>query len=180
MKVEKTSLEGCYIITPKIFKDERGEFLETFHNKKFNDLAGVKTKFIQDNLSISKKGVLRGLHYQKGKFSQAKLVSVVEGEILDVCVDLRKNSNTFGEHFSIILNSDERKQIYIPRGFAHGFLTLSDVAIFSYKCDNYYNKESERGIIYNDSNLNINWGINEKDLVLSAKDRELPTFKSLK
>lgn len=178
MKIKQTNLEGCYLITPNVFEDKRGVFYETFNSETFQKLVGVDTVFVQDNQSTSKKGVLRGLHFQDGEYSQAKLVSVSYGSVLDVCVDIRKGSSTFGQHFSVILNSENRNQVYIPRGFAHGFLTLSDTVIFNYKCDNYYNKASEKGIIYNDSTLNIDWGIYQEDLILSDKDKKLPTLKT--
>ena len=177
MKVEETHLKGCFVITPQVFKDERGYFFESFNKSKFEELTNASTNFVQDNQSTSSKGVLRGLHLQTGEFEQAKLVRVIRGEVLDVCVDLRKKSRTFGQHFSIVLNEKENKQLYIPRGFAHGFLTLSDNTIFAYKCDNYYNKASESGIVYNDKTLKINWGL-EKGLLLSNKDKELPTFET--
>ncbi len=178
MRVEETNLKGCYIITPKIFEDTRGEFFESFNKQKFFELTGLDAIFVQDNQSVSSRGVLRGLHFQTGDFKQTKLVRVVKGKILDICVDLRKDSDTFGEHFSIILDSKTNQQLFIPKGFAHGFLTLSKSAIFNYKCDNYYNKESERGIIYNDKALNIDWGISD-NLIISEKDKELPTFENL-
>lgn len=177
MIVEETKLKGCFVLTPKIFKDSRGVFFESYKMKDFEASTGVNTIFVQENQSTSIKGTLRGLHFQKGKFSQSKLLRVVLGEVLDVCVDLRQGSATFGEHFSIILDSKLNQQIFIPKGFAHGFLTLSDTAILSYKCDEYYNSESEGGIIYNDSKLAIDWSYPEEDLVLSEKDKALPTFK---
>ncbi len=133
--------------------------------------------FVQDNESQSSKGVLRGLHYQTGEHAQAKLVRVVKGRVLDVVVDIRKDSKTFGDHFSIELNSENKTQLYVPRGFAHGFIVLEDETIFSYKCDNLYNKASEAGIIYNDEDLNINWELSENDFIISEKDAVLPKFK---
>ena len=177
MKVEETRLKGCYIITPRIFEDFRGEFFESFNKQKFQELTGVETTFVQDNQSVSKKGVLRGLHFQAGNYTQAKLVRVVQGEVLDVCVDLRESSETFGKYFSVVLDTKAQQQLYIPKGFAHGFLTLSERAIFHYKCDNYYHKESECGIIYNDKTLNIDWGISENNVIISEKDEKLPTFQ---
>ncbi|GAA4802379.1 dTDP-4-dehydrorhamnose 3,5-epimerase [Litoribaculum gwangyangense] len=178
MKVIETNLKGCYIIEPKIFEDKRGYFFESFNNDKFNELISSNIKFIQDNESFSSKGVLRGLHYQRGEFAQAKLVRVVKGSVLDVAVDLRKNSPTFGEHFKIELNEYNKMQLFIPRGFAHGFLVLSETAIFSYKCDNLYNKESEGGIIFNDPELNINWQMQDEELIISEKDIVLPPLKN--
>ena len=141
MKVTETKLQGCYILEPKVFKDKRGFFFESFNEATFNTLIGQNIKFVQDNESFSSKGVLRGLHYQTGEYTQAKLVRVVKGSVLDVAVDLRKESITFGQYFSIELTEENKKQLFIPRGFAHGFVVLSDTAIFSYKCDNFYNKK---------------------------------------
>ncbi|MEC3906291.1 dTDP-4-dehydrorhamnose 3,5-epimerase [Tamlana sp. 2201CG12-4] len=177
MTLTETFLEGCFVIEPQIFEDKRGGFFEAFNKKVFESKTGIATHFVQDNISVSKKGVLRGLHFQKGDFAQAKLVSVLKGKVLDVCVDIRKTSPTFGEHFSIILDEENRKQVYIPKGFAHGFLALADNTIFSYKCDNYYNKGSESGILYNDEALNIDWELPTSDLILSEKDQELKPFK---
>jgi len=179
MVVEETYLKGCYVITPKLFKDERGYFLETFNEKEFSEKTGIQTKFVQDNLSKSSKGVLRGLHFQEGNSAQAKLVQVIEGKVLDVCVDLRMDSPTFGKHFSIFLDGLNKKQLYVPRGFAHGFIVLKNNTIFSYKCDNYYNKASESGVKFNDKTLNIDWGFPEKDIIVSEKDNDLLTFKDL-
>lgn len=174
MTVEETYLKGCFVITPNVIKDQRGYFFESFNKTEFETKTGIVTNFVQDNQSQSSKGVLRGLHFQTGAFSQAKLVRVIKGKVLDVCVDLRSESTTFGKHFSILLDDIEHKQLYIPRGFAHGFLVLEDNSIFSYKCDNYYNKASERGIIYNDKDLNIDWNFPKEDLILSTKDKNLP------
>lgn len=179
MKFEETYLKGCFIITPTLFKDERGFFFESFNKKKFERETSVKVNFVQDNQSKSSKHVLRGLHFQKGQFSQSKLIKVVKGKILDVCVDIRPDSHTFGKYFSIILDDIEHKQLYIPKGFAHGFIALEDDTILSYKCDNFYNKESESGIIFNDDELDIEWGVPENLLKLSDKDKKLPAFKKL-
>ncbi|WP_460189741.1 dTDP-4-dehydrorhamnose 3,5-epimerase [Urechidicola sp. KH5] len=176
MQVEKTNLLNCLVLLPNVFKDKRGYFLESFNEKKFKESTGLKVNFVQDNESFSSKGVLRGLHFQKGAFAQAKLVRVIKGEVLDIAVDIRPKSPTFGEHFSIVLSEKNKKQLFIPRGFAHGFLVLSDTAIFSYKCDNYYKKSSEGGIIYNDPTLNIDWQFPEEDLIISEKDKLLPTL----
>ena len=154
-------------------------FFESYKKEAFNEALGQEVNFVQDNESFSSKGVLRGLHFQKGAFAQAKLVRVVHGSVLDVAVDLRPDSTTYGEHFSIKLSADNKNQLFVPRGFAHGFVVLSDTAVFSYKCDNYYNKESERGIIYNDPTLNIDWMLPSDQLQLSEKDLLLPKFKSL-
>lgn len=179
MKVEETYLKGCFVITPKVFNDERGYFLETFNQKVFSKETGIKTNFVQDNLSKSSKGVLRGLHFQEGDSAQAKLVQVISGKVLDVCVDLRKNSITFGKHFSILLDGINKQQLYVPRGFAHGFIVLENDTVFSYKCDNYYDKSSESGIIFNDEYLNIDWGFPEDKMIVSEKDKNLLTFKNV-
>lgn len=170
MTVKETKLKGCFIIDPKVFEDSRGYFFESFNQEAFNRLIGKNINFIQDNESFSTKGVLRGLHFQKGEHAQAKLVRVIKGRVLDVAVDIRKDSPTFGEHVSLELSEENKKQLFVPRGFAHGFIVLSDTAIFSYKCDNYYSKESEGGIIYNDKQLNIDWKLNEDEFIISEKD----------
>ncbi|MGB0185841.1 MAG: dTDP-4-dehydrorhamnose 3,5-epimerase [Flavobacteriaceae bacterium] len=179
MKIVQTSLKGCVVLTPRVFSDGRGRFFESYKKEAFNEALGQEVNFVQDNESFSSKGVLRGLHFQKGAFAQAKLVRVVHGSVLDVAVDLRPDSTTYGEHFSIELSADNKNQLFVPRGFAHGFVVLSDTAVFSYKCDNYYNKESESGIIYNDPTLNIDWILPSEQLQLSEKDLLLPKFKSL-
>jgi dTDP-4-dehydrorhamnose 3,5-epimerase len=176
MKVTETYLKDCFVITPNVFNDKRGYFFESFNKEKFESLIGTSINFIQDNQSRSTKGVLRGLHFQTGEFEQAKLVRTVKGSILDVCVDLRKNSKTFGQYFSIILDDKNHLQLFIPRGFAHGFLSLENNTIINYKCDNYYNKNAEKGIIYNDKTLNIDWNIDNSKVILSDKDKELPDF----
>ncbi len=178
MKVTKTALKDCFIIEPAVFFDERGCFFESYHHIKFTKYIGQEICWIQDNQSVSSKGVLRGLHYQRGKYQQAKLVRVIQGEVLDVIVDIRPDSKTYGQYIKEILNDRNQKQIFIPKGFAHGFLVLSNTAIFSYKCDNYYNKEAEGGIIYNDSELNIEWNLEGiENLIISDKDLSLPSFK---
>lgn len=177
MKVEEIYLKGCFVITPCIFQDERGYFFESFNKLKFEKETGVATSFIQDNQSKSSKYVLRGLHFQIGRFAQSKLVRVVKGKVLDVCVDLRQGSPTFGKYFSIILDDTQHKELFIPKGFAHGFVVLEDDTVFSYKCDNYYDKSSEQGIIYNDKDLAIDWHLPSEELILSDKDKLLPTFK---
>ena len=178
MKVTETHLKGCFIIEPTVFNDERGSFFESFHQKKFEEKTGLKVNFVQDNQSISQRGVLRGLHFQKGKFAQSKLVRVIKGSVLDVAVDLRKDSSTFGKHFSIILSEKNKLQLFIPRGFAHGFVVLEDDTIFSYKCDNYYNKSAEGGVMYNDPYLNIDWMLEEDEIKLSVKDRKYKNFST--
>lgn len=179
MKAIKTKLEDCFVIEPTIFNDERGYFFESFNNNLFNKITGTNTVFVQDNESYSTKGVLRGLHFQKGGFAQAKLVRVVKGKVLDVAVDIRKDSKTYGEHVSVELSEDNKRQLFVPKGFAHGFVVLSDTAIFSYKCDNFYNKNAERGVIYNDSTLNIDWELPENKLIISEKDLFLPKFENV-
>ncbi|MGK0326138.1 MAG: dTDP-4-dehydrorhamnose 3,5-epimerase [Polaribacter sp.] len=176
MKVKETQLEGCFVIEPKIFDDNRGSFFESFNKTVFEKLIGLKIDFVQDNQSISQRGILRGLHFQKGKFAQAKLVRIIQGEVLDVVVDARKDSKTFGQSFSCILSGENNKQLFIPKGFLHGFSVLEDNTIVSYKCDNYYNKESEGGVIFNDPELNIDWMLGEDEIVLSEKDGKLKTF----
>ncbi len=179
MTAIETSLKGCFILEPKVFGDERGFFFESYNNLFFNNLIKDSVSFVQDNESYSNKGVLRGLHYQKGDYAQAKLVRVTKGEVLDVAVDLREASPSFLQYEAIILSEENKKQLYIPRGFAHGFIVLSDVALFNYKCDNYYNKDSEGGIIYNDLTLDIDWKLDSKSFIISEKDKILPTVKEL-
>lgn len=178
MIIEESNLKGCYIIKPSVFEDDRGYFFESFNKQKFQKLTGLDIDFVQDNQSLSQKGVLRGLHFQRGEYAQAKLVRVIKGRVLDVAVDLRENSPTYGNHFSIELSEENKVQLYVPRGFAHGFAVLENDTIFSYKCDNYYNKESEGGIIYNDTTLRIDWKLEEKEILLSNKDKILPDFKT--
>jgi dTDP-4-dehydrorhamnose 3,5-epimerase len=174
MKIVETKLKGCFILQPTVFSDNRGYFFESFNQNGFNTALGINVNFVQDNESFSSRGVLRGLHYQKGEYAQAKLVRVIKGKVLDVAIDLRKSSPTYGQHISVELSEINKKQLFVPRGFAHGFVVLSETAIFSYKCDNYYNKESEDGIIYNDFQLGIDWQIPEKELIISEKDLILP------
>ncbi|MCL4117198.1 UNVERIFIED_CONTAM: hypothetical protein GTU68_045254 [Idotea baltica] len=179
MKVEETYLKGSYLISPKIFEDSRGYFLESYNESKFQEATDLTVKFVQDNQSKSNRGVLRGLHFQTGEHAQAKLVKVIKGSVLDVIVDLREESDTFGKYYSIILDDKKKQQLYIPRRFAHGFLVLEDNTIFSYLCDNFYNSTSEKGIIYNDSTINIQWNFPEDQLILSEKDLCSPTFENL-
>ena len=179
MQAKETILKGCYILEPTIFKDDRGYFFESYNHRAFCEAIGSNVNFVQDNQSYSKKGVLRGLHFQKDNYAQAKLVSVIQGIIQDVVVDLRKDSPTFAQHFSIELDSATKKQIFVPRGFAHGFLTLSDTAEVFYKCDNYYSKEAEGGIVYDDYSLGIKWKMNQEDIILSNKDISLANFENL-
>ncbi|MFY0483721.1 dTDP-4-dehydrorhamnose 3,5-epimerase [Flavobacterium sp. PLA-1-15] len=175
-----TKLEGCYILEPKVIFDERGYFMESFNEKRFQEGIGQEIHFVQDNQSYSSKGVLRGLHYQTGEHAQAKLVRVLSGEVLDVAVDIRPDSETFGEYVSVLLSAENQKHFFVPRGFAHGFLVLSETATFFYKCDNFYNKESEGGIIYNDSKVNIDWQLSGEELIISEKDRVQPTIDNAK
>ena len=166
-----TAFEGLVIIEPKVFKDDRGYFFESFNQSIFEEQIGP-VQFVQDNESFSTYGVVRGLHFQQGAFAQAKLIRVVKGAVLDVAVDLRKKSPTFGQHFSIELTSDNHRQLFIPRGFAHGFSVLSEEVIFQYKCDNLYAPQSEQGIAWNDPKLAIDWRIPTDKIVLSAKDQQ--------
>ncbi len=179
MQITETHLKGCYVLEPIIFEDERGLFVETFKKDEFEKATGQNINFMQHNQSISKLGVLRGLHLQTGEFAQSKLVTVVKGEVLDVVVDLRKNSETFGRHFKLRLSEENKKSIFIPKGMAHGFLTLSKEAVFTYTCDAYYHPASESGILYSDNALNIDWEYPEESLILSEKDKKLPTLKAL-
>ncbi|MBG24865.1 MULTISPECIES: dTDP-4-dehydrorhamnose 3,5-epimerase [Croceibacter] len=178
MIINKTPLKDCYSIEPRVFHDERGYFYEQFNEQIFQAETKLNVKFVQDNVSESKFGVIRGLHYQQGIHSQAKLVTVLEGEVLDVAIDLRKNSPSFGKQFSMILSSENKKQLFVPKGFAHGFSVLSKTARFFYKCDEYYNKESETGIKYNDETLNIDWQLKDGEIIVNDKDKHLPGFKS--
>jgi dTDP-4-dehydrorhamnose 3,5-epimerase len=173
MKFIKTEIPDVYIIEPSVFGDNRGYFLESYNQKKLEEVVG-KTSFIQDNESKSSKGVLRGLHFQKPPFEQAKLVRVVEGEVLDVAVDIRKNSKTYGKHVSVLLSGENKRQLFVPRGFAHGFLVLSNSATFAYKVDNTYAPEFDAGIRWDDKQLNIQWGLEDSMIKVSAKDAELP------
>ncbi len=177
MELQKTPLKDCFLLKPKVFRDDRGVFYETYNQKVFEKTTELKIDFVQDNQSISSKGVLRGLHFQNGEMAQAKLVRVVKGKVLDIVVDIRKGSETFGKSFSIVLDDVEQLQLFVPRGFAHGFITLSEQSIFSYKCDNYYNKASESGIIYNDATLALDWHLPKEEFIISEKDLELPTFE---
>ena len=179
MTATETKLKGCFIIELNVFKDSRGYFFESFNQNKFNELIGGDINFIQDNESFSSKGVLRGLHFQTGEYAQAKLVRVVKGTVLDVVVDMRKESPTFSKHFSIELSEDNKTQLFVPRGFAHGFIVLSETAIFSYKCDNFYNKASEQGLRYDDPSLGIDWKLPPNEFIVSDKDLVLPTLSTI-
>lgn len=178
MQIENTFIDGCFIIHDNIIYDNRGYFFENFNKRKFQEKTGLSINFVQDNQSTSTaRGILRGLHFQIGEFCQAKLVSVINGTVLNVAVDLRKESKTFGKHISVKLSDKTKKQMFIPRGFAHGFLVLSNRADFFYKCDNFFDKKSGSGIIYNDPDLKIDWQIPEKDIILSEKDKLLPLLR---
>ena len=179
MKFKQLQLEGCILIEPDIYQDHRGCFFESFNQKDFVQNFGLNVNFVQDNVSVSKKGTLRGLHYQKGNYAQAKLVVVLVGKVLDVVVDLRQKSPTFGQYLSVELSGENRRQLFIPRGMAHGFLVLEDDTLFHYKCDNYYNKSSESGVRFNDPNIAIDWQMNHHDIILSEKDKKLPYFREL-
>ena len=172
----QTEIDGVWIIEPKVFNDARGYFMEAFKKEEFEANIG-KVNFIQDNDSKSSYGVLRGLHYQKGEFCQAKLVRVIKGEVLDVAVDLRESSPTFGKYVSVLLNEENKRQFFIPRGFAHGFLVLSEEAIFTYKVDNAYAPQAEASVLYNDKDLSIDWPINENQIIMSDKDKTAKAFK---
>ena len=182
-KIE-TGIKDLFIIEPQIFEDSRGFFLESYNYNTFKEL-GIENIFVQDNHSKSLKGVLRGLHFQKDEYSQAKLVRVLKGAVLDIAIDLRKNSKTFRKYVTVELSEKNKKMFFIPRNFAHGFLTLEDNTEFFYKCDNFYNPKSEAGIMWNDKDLNIEWnfkkyGINENELIISEKDKKNMSFKEYK
>ena len=176
MKVTKTNIEGLLLLEPDLFRDDRGYFFESYNKEKYDDIA-LDINFVQDNISQSKKETVRGLHYQVGDKAQGKLCQVISGKILDVAVDIRFGSPTFGKHYAHLLNTEKKMQIWIPPGLAHGFSVLSDEAIFSYKCTNYYSKEHERSIIFNDSDLNIDWQV--KNPVVSEKDLRAKKFSEI-
>lgn len=175
MTIETTFIKDLLIINPTVFEDTRGYFFEAYNKSNLAN-SGITIDFVQDNQSFSKRGTLRGLHYQNPPFAQTKLVRVLQGEIIDVAVDIRKNSATYGQHFAIRLSAENKKQLLIPHGFAHGFSVLSQTAIVMYKCDQFYNKESEGGIRFDDPTLNIDWGMDLKDAIVSDKDLVLPSF----
>lgn len=174
MQVEATKLAGCFILKPTVFHDNRGYFFESFNKQKFEELTGQSGDFVQDNQSKSNLGTIRGLHFQKGDSAQAKLVRVLEGEVLDVAVDIRPSSATYGQYVAIKLNTENNYQLYIPRGFAHGFAVLSETAVFAYKCDNIYDKAAEGGIKFDDPTLNIDWLLDPSAYIISEKDQILP------
>jgi dTDP-4-dehydrorhamnose 3,5-epimerase len=176
MRIEQTPLQDCFIVHEKVHGDARGYFIETFNQRDFNAASGLDILFVQDNQSRSSKGVLRGLHMQRGAAAQAKLVRVLEGSVLDIAVDLRKGSPSFGQHYAIELTADNHKQFFVPAGFAHGFVVLSEAATFFYKVDKFYEPGDEVGIMYNDSALNIDWKLADNEIILSEKDKTLGSF----
>jgi dTDP-4-dehydrorhamnose 3,5-epimerase len=176
MRIEQTPLQDCFIVHEKVHGDARGYFIETFNQRDFNAASGLDMLFVQDNQSRSSKGVLRGLHMQRGAAAQAKLVRVLEGSVLDIAVDLRKGSPSFGQHYAIELTADNHKQFFVPAGFAHGFVVLSETATFFYKVDKFYEPGNEVGIMYNDKDLNINWQLADNEIILSEKDKTLGSF----
>ena len=180
MNINESPIKGCFIIQPSVFEDHRGYFYESFNQKLLDKAIGYSPLFVQDNQSQSSFGVLRGLHLQFGEWAQAKLIRAVEGRILDVVVDVRLDSPQFGEHFSIELSEENKNQIFVPRGFAHGFAVLSDRATIHYKADNYYNKESESGLLFSDMELNIDWKLPLDSITTSEKDLVLPTLSKFK
>lgn len=179
MEIIKTDIPGVLIIEPTLFGDDRGYFFESFNEREFREKSGFKVHFVQDNESLSRYGVVRGLHFQRPPYAQSKLVRVVKGEVVDVAVDIRPNSPTFGHHVAVRLSADSHRQFFIPKGFAHGFSVLSDEVIFQYKCDAFYNKESEGAIAWNDPDLAIDWQLPVADIILSDKDSHHPLLKDL-
>lgn len=179
LELEKTPLQDCFLLKPSVFIDKRGTFYESYNQRRFEETTGLNMNFVQDNQSTSKKGVLRGFHFQKAPHGQAKLVRAVAGEVLDVVVDLRPDSPTYRKSYKVVLSDDNKLELFVPTGFAHAFLTISEASIFSYKCDKYYNHESETGIIWNDPTLAIDWEFPKENIILSEKDALLPTFKQL-
>ena len=180
MKFSRAEIPNIIIIEPNVFIDQRGYFFESFKENELNEFLGYDVKFCQENESKSSYGVLRGLHYQESPFAQAKLVRVIQGSVLDVAVDIRKDSSTFGKYVAIELNDQNKRQLFIPRGFAHGFIALSETVIFSYKVDNYYNRELDRGIAFDDPALEINWKLKKSDIKISDKDIYQPSFDDIK
>ena len=176
MTIEQTPLNDCFIIHEKVHGDARGYFIETYNQRDFKAATGLEIEFVQDNQSRSTKGVLRGLHMQRGSSAQAKLVRVLEGAVLDIAVDLRKGSPSFGQHYAIELTADNHKQFFVPAGFAHGFVVLSETATFFYKVDKFYEPGNEVVIMYNDNDLNIDWRLSESEIILSEKDKTLGSF----
>jgi len=178
MQVETTGFEGLFVLTPSVFADDRGFFFESYNRESYLK-AGLDYHWVQDNQSHSKHGVIRGLHFQKAPFAQTKLLWVVQGEILDIVVDLRKGQPTYGKSFSVILTAENKKQLLVPKGFAHGFSVLSASADVMYKCDALYNKQSESGLLFNDPLLNIDWKLSQEEIIVSEKDLVLPTFDNI-
>ncbi len=178
MNIIETGIDGLVIIEPKIFSDDRGYFFESYNTSKLAEY-GIKDSFVQDNESRSKYGTLRGLHYQKPPYTQSKLVRVIDGMVLDVAVDFRKGSSTYGKSYSVELSGENKRQFYVPRGFLHGFVVLSEYATFAYKCDNIYAPTHDGGVIFSDTDLGIDWKINHDDILLSSKDNELPKFSDI-
>lgn len=179
MNYLSTALSGVFILEPRVYCDSRGYFMETYQKDSFDEYIG-ETHFIQDNESKSSYGVLRGLHYQKGEYAQAKLVRVIKGKVLDVAVDIRPGSPTYGQHVAVELTEDNKRQLFIPRGFAHGFLVLSEEVIFCYKVDNIYAPQAEGSVLYNDPEIGIDWPITPEDIILSAKDQNAPLLKDIR
>lgn len=179
MATIKTDIEGVLIIEPRVFGDERGYFFESFNEERFRAVTGLDIRFVQDNESKSRKGVLRGLHFQREPYAQAKLVRVVRGKVLDVAVDIRKGSPTLGKYVAVELSGDNHRQLFIPKGFAHGYVVLEDDTIFQYKCDEFYHPEAEGGIAWNDPEIGIDWGVAENEVILSEKDKNRPTLNEI-
>ena len=179
MKVQQTNIEGVYIVESVLHGDERGYFMESFSERDFEAQTGLKVRFVQDNESCSRKGVLRGLHFQKEPYAQAKLVRVVQGRVLDVAVDIRPESQTFGKYVATELSAENHRQMFIPKGFAHGYVVLEDDTVFQYKCDEYYHPEAEGGIAWNDPQIAIDWGVAENEVILSEKDKHRPLLSEL-
>jgi dTDP-4-dehydrorhamnose 3,5-epimerase len=178
MNLVKTKLDGLVVLKPTVFNDSRGYFMESYNQKNINKLLG-NVNFVQDNESESSRGVLRGLHFQKPPYTQSKLVRCLKGSVLDVALDLRNDSKTYGMIETILLSEENKNQLFIPKGFAHGFVVVSESAIFSYKVDNYYNPDSESGVLWSDLDLNIDWKINKNEIIVSEKDKNLPTFNEI-
>lgn len=179
LELEETPLHNCFLLKPSVFTDKRGTFYESYNQQLFEETTGLSINFVQDNQSTSKRGVLRGFHFQKAPYAQAKLVRAIAGEVLDVVIDLRHDSPTFKRSFKVLLSNENKLQLFVPAGCAHGFLTISDSSVFAYKCDKYYSRESEAGIIWSDPTFNVDWGFPEEDIILSEKDAHLPTFEEL-
>lgn len=179
MNVIKTDIEGVFVIEPQVFGDARGYFFESFNAERFLAQTGIEVTFVQDNESRSRRGVLRGLHFQREPYAQAKLVRVVQGRVLDVAVDIRPESPTFGRYVAVELSGENHRQLFIPKGFAHGYVVLEDNTVFQYKCDEFYHPASEGGIAWNDPQIGIEWPLSESEIILSDKDRKHPTLKEL-